>query len=59
MHDQDSIGLTDYNGQEYRLKVKELYKLINDLVFIVRKKRKYLYLEIDTEEFEKILIPEN
>jgi len=43
MYDQDSIGLTDYSGFEFRLEVEELYKVINELVFTVKKKQALLY----------------
>ena len=45
--DMDSIELIDDKGNRFRMKVKELYKIINDLMFQVKQKKKYKYLEIE------------
>ena len=50
MYDQDSITLTDDKGKIYRLPVKELFKIINDLKFEVEQKKVHAYLSIITED---------
>ena len=46
MYDNQSIGIVLDDDTECRMKVSELYKVINDLEFIGSKAKKYTHLQI-------------
>ena len=44
--DNDCIEVVDKNGNEYRIKAKELLKLLKKAEFVQHKKVKHIHLEV-------------